>query len=109
MIESLTKDKFTLNKANSFSFGIVRNDTYIPYNLLSTGEKTLFAFALMLYVAQNSGSDLKVVMMDDFFDHLDSDRFASLMDAVKSDLGDVQIVMAGVVPCESDFVSTVEL
>ena len=105
-----TKCKFNVtNKANSFSFGIVRNDTYIPYNLLSTGEKTLFAFALMLYVAQNSGSDLKVVMMDDFFDHLDSDRFASLMDAVKSDLGDVQIVMAGVVPCESDFVSTVEL
>lgn len=105
-----TKCKFNVtNKANSFSFGIVRNDTYIPYNLLSTGEKTLFAFALMLYVAQNSGSELKVVMMDDFFDHLDSERFASLMEAVKSDLDDVQIVMAGVVPCESDFVSTIEL
>ena len=105
-----TKCKFNVtNKANSFNFGIVRNDTYIPYNLLSTGEKTLFAFALMLYVAQNSGSDLKVIMMDDFFDHLDSERFASLMDAVKYDLGDVQIIMAGVVPCESDFVSTIEL
>lgn len=105
-----TKCKFNVtNKANSFSFGIVRNDTYIPYNLLSTGEKTLFAFALMLYVAQNSGSDLKVVMMDDFFDHLDSERFSSLMEAVKSDLDDVQIIMAGVVPCDSDFVSVVEL
>ena len=105
-----TKCKFNVtNKANSFSFGIVRNDTYIPYNLLSTGEKTLFTFALMLYVAQNSGSDLKVVMMDDFFDHLDSERFASLMEAVKSDLADVQIIMAGVVPCDSDFVSVVEL
>ena len=105
-----TKCKFNVtNKANSFSFGIVRNDTYIPYNLLSTGEKTLFAFALMLYVAQNSGSELKVVMMDDFFDHLDSERFASLMQAVKSDLDDVQIIMAGVVPCDSDFVSVVEL
>lgn len=105
-----TKCKFNVtNKANSFSFGIVRNDIYIPYNLLSTGEKTLFAFALMLYVAQNSGSDLKVVMMDDFFDHLDSDRFASLMHTVQSNLGDVQIVMAGVVPCDSDFVSVVEL
>ena len=105
-----TKCKFNVtNKANSFSFGIVRNDTYIPYNLLSTGEKTLFAFALMLYVAQNSGSELKVVMMDDFFDHLDSERFASLVEAVKSDLDDVQIIMAGVVPCDSDFVSVVEL
>ena len=105
-----TKCKFNVtNKANSFSFGIVRNDTYIPYNLLSTGEKTLFAFALMLYVAQNSGSDLKVVMMDDFFDHLDSERFASLMEAVKSYLDDVQIIMAGVVSCDSDFVSVVEL
>lgn len=105
-----TKCKFNVtNKANSFSFGIVRNDTYIPYNLLSTGEKTLFAFALMLYVAQNSGSDLKVVMMDDFFDHLDSERFASLMEAVKSYLNDIQIIMAGVVPCDSDFVSAVEL
>lgn len=105
-----TKCKFNVtNKANSFSFGIVRKDTYIPYNLLSTGEKTLFAFALMLYVAQNSGSELKVVMMDDFFDHLDSERFASLMEAVKSDLDNVQIIMAGVVPCDSDFVSVVEL
>lgn len=105
-----TTCKFNVStKANSFSFGIDRNGSYIPYNLLSTGEKTLYAFALMLYIAKNSNSDLKVVMMDDFFDHLDSERFKSLMNAMESDKDDVQIIMAGVVPCEAEFVDVVNV
>ena len=90
------------NKANSFSFGIDRNGTYIPYNLLSTGEKTLYTFALMSYIAKHSNSDIRLVMMDDFFDHLDSVKFDMLLNVMSEDSEDVQIIMAGVVPCYSD-------
>ena len=90
------------NKANSFSFGIDRKGTYIPYNLLSTGEKTLYTFALMSYIAKHSSSDIRLVMMDDFFDHLDSVKFDMLLNVMSEGSKDVQIIMAGVVPCYSD-------
>ena len=119
--ESLTEDlqktfgsdvqcKFNVtSKANSFSFGIERNDQYIPYAVLSTGEKTLYAFALLNCIARSSGSSLKLVMMDDFFDHLDPERFKSLMSVVSESDDDVQIIMAGVAPCELESVKTIEI
>ena len=97
------------SKANSFSFGIERGDQYIPYAVLSTGEKTLYAFALLNYISGSSGSSLKLVMMDDFFDHLDPERFKSLMSVVSESDDDVQIIMAGVAPCELDSVKTIEI
>lgn len=104
-----TKCKFNVStKANSFSFGIDRNGSYIPYNLLSTGEKTLYTFVLMKYIALNSNSDVSVVMMDDFFDHLDKDNFNSIVNVIKSS-SDVQVIVAGVLPCEEKDVNVVEL
>lgn len=94
--------KFNVStKSNSFSFGIERNGAYIPYNLLSTGEKTLYTFCLMSYIAKNSNSDLKLVMMDDFFDHLDSNKFSKLMDVVSKDTEGIQVIMAGVASVDS--------
>lgn len=95
-------------KANSFSFGLERSGSYIPYNLLSTGEKTLYTFALMSYIAKNSNSKLHLVLMDDFFDHLDSERFDSLLKFM-SCCSDVQVIMAGVANCASDLVNVVEV
>ena len=91
------------NKANSFSFGVERNGKYIPYGLLSTGEKTLYAYALMTYIAKSSDSDVKLVMMDDFFDHLDKGNLERLMNAV-SENSDVQLIMAGVADVSSSSV-----
>lgn len=97
------------SKANSFSFGVSKNGTYIPYSYLSTGEKTLYTFCLMLYIAQHGSSKIKVIMMDDFFDHLDKNKFALLLDAMTKYRDDVQIVMAGVAECVSDDVHVVNL
>lgn len=94
--------KFNVStKSNSFNFGIDRNGAYIPYNLLSTGEKTLYTFCLMSYIAKNSNSKLKLVMMDDFFDHLDSKKFSKLMEVVCGDTEGIQIIMAGVASVDS--------
>lgn len=97
------------SKANSFSFGVTKGGKYIPYSYLSTGEKTLYTFCLMLYIAQHGNSKVKVIMMDDFFDHLDKEKFNVLLDAMTKYRDDVQIVMAGVAECTSNDVHVVNL
>ena len=82
-------------KANSFSFGLIRNNTYIPYELLSSGEKTLVAFSIMLYVASATTGTLKLVMVDDMLDHLDNENVYALFERL-SEIKDVQIITAGV-------------
>ena len=94
--DNTIKSNFDLTaKANSFNFGIIKYDTYVPYDLLSSGEKCLFTFALMLSIVEISDSPLKLVMIDDLLDHLDSDRYGALMSHLIV-LDDVQIIMAGV-------------
>ena len=88
-------------KANSFSFGIIRNNTYIPYELLSSGEKTLVAFSVMLYVASATTGKLKLVMVDDMLDHLDSENVYTLFDRL-SEISGVQIITAGVKEVTND-------
>lgn len=111
---SLYTCKFNVaQKANSFSFGLEKRSklglsTYIPYNLLSTGEKTVYAYMLMKYIADNSNSLLKLVMMDDFFDHLDKQRFASLLYTM-SNSSTCQVIMAGVVDCNCEAVTVIEI
>lgn len=111
---SLYTCKFNVaQKANSFSFGLEKRSklglsTYIPYNLLSTGEKTVYAYMLMKYIADNSNSLLKLVMMDDFFDHLDKQRFASLLHTM-SNSNTCQVIMAGVVDCNCEAVTVIEI
>lgn len=97
------------NKANSFSFGIVRDRSYIPYDLLSTGEKTLYTFALMLYLVDSSSSPLHIMLMDDFLDHLDYNRLDSLFKVLSSGTIETQIIMAGVRNCDIDGIKTITI
>lgn len=83
-------------KANTFSFGIYRNDTYIPYDLLSSGEKCIYVLALSVQLLEYSNSPLKLVMVDDLLDHLDDNRIQQVFDAATSGLGDAQFIFAGV-------------
>lgn len=94
-------------KANSFSFGIARDDgytphdIYIPYDLLSSGEKTLVAFSIMLYIASATTGSLKLVMVDDMLDHLDSENVYTLFERL-SEIEGVQIITAGVKEVENN-------
>ena len=91
-------------KANSFSFGLIRNDIYIPYDLLSSGEKCLYTLALMICITNADKSPLKLLLCDDMFDHLDSYAIESTFDTLKAynklNEKDIQFIFAGVKECQ---------
>lgn len=96
--------KFILEaKANSFSFGITRNDKYIPFNLLSSGEKCMYTLSLMMALTSVSASPLKLVMVDDLLDHLDDTNVLKLFDSLEK-VDDIQMLFAGVKPLTKDYV-----
>ncbi len=88
------------DKANSFSFGLIRGDKYIPYDLLSSGEKCLYSIALMICIIDNSTSPLKVLMVDDSLDNLDDIAIESTFESLKN-ISNIQFIMAGVKHCNS--------
>lgn len=83
------------DKANSFSFGMIMNDKYIPFDLLSSGEKCLYTLALIIAVVNNSASSLRIILVDDILDHLDAEKIDSCFSTLYS-INSVQIVLAGV-------------
>lgn len=87
-------------KANSFEFGIDRLTHKVPYTSLSTGEKCMYALSLLIALQNLSNSQLKLIMMDDAFDHLDSTNIEKVFDVLKEQT-DIQIIVAGVKNTES--------
>lgn len=91
--------KFNLSeKANSFSFGLIRDDKYIEFDLLSSGEKCLYTLALMLCLIATAKCPLKVIIIDDLLDHLDDVNANKLFEALYK-IKDVQLILAGVKEC----------
>ena len=87
-----------IEKANSFNFGIERDETYIPFNSLSSGEKCLFTLALMISIIQINNPVLKVIMIDDIIDHLDKNNASKLFGGLKN-YTDIQFILAGAQEC----------
>lgn len=81
-------------KANSFSFGIRKDDMYIPYELLSSGEKTLYCLALLAALCRLN-PDIRLMVIDDLFDYLDKENYERAMNWVAT-VPDIQIVFASV-------------
>lgn len=87
--------KFNLSdKANSFSFGIVRDEKYIPFEVLSSGEQCMYVAAMMIHIVRNAKSALKVILIDDLLDHLDDIHMNSLLTSL-STIEDIQFILAG--------------
>lgn len=94
--------KFNLSeKANSFSFGLERDGKYIPFDLLSSGEKCLYTIALMMCLTSKSSSPLKLILIDDLLDHLDDENAKALFESL-SRTDEVQFILAGVKECKAD-------
>ena len=85
-------------KANSFSFGIVRDKRYIEFDCLSSGEKCLYTLALMMCITERSKSALNLILIDDLLDHLDEDNAEKLFKSL-SDIHNMQFILAGVKEC----------
>ena len=91
-----TECKFNLStKANSFSYGIRRNNQFIPYNLLSSGEKAMYTFALMRCIVAGYDSQIKLLVVDDVSDHLDEGNLRTTFESLNN-TEDIQIILAGV-------------
>ena len=95
VFDDVTAEFNISTKANSFSFGINREGRYIPYDLLSSGEKCMYALSLMICIVRQSSCPLNLILVDDLFDHLDPANMTKLFDCLKS-INDVQFVFAGV-------------
>ena len=88
------------NKVNSFSFGIDRDGVYVPFDGLSSGEKCIYTLALLTCLVSSANSPLKLILIDDLFDHLDDENIENVFQAVKS-ISDIQYIFAGVKSCKS--------
>lgn len=98
--DSLTAHFNVESKANSFSFGLIRDGVYIPYDMLSSGEKCLYTLSLMICIVRANASPLKIMLCDDMFDHLDSTAIESTFAALKQ-VSDIQFIFAGVKSCNN--------
>lgn len=85
-------------KANSFSFGLIRDGKYIEFDILSSGEKCLYTLALSLAIVDSSDSELKLLLVDDLLDHLDPENIENCFSTLYNDTS-VQTIVAGVQPC----------
>lgn len=94
------------DKANSFSFGCKRDDKYIPFDLLSSGEKCIYTLALMMSIVQRCQSPLNVIMIDDLLDHLDDANAKMMFDSL-SRIEEEQFILAGVKECKCENSSTI--
>lgn len=88
------------SKANSFSIGIFnsKQNSYVQYELLSSGEKCLLMLSILLAIADDSNNNLPLVMVDDLLDHLDPDRIDDCFKTLYS-IHNVQVLLAGVQKC----------
>lgn len=103
------KAHFNLStKVNSFSFGIDRNGSYIPFDMLSSGETCMYTLALLTCLTDTSNAQLKLIMIDDLFDHLDDENIENVFKGIQSISG-IQYIFAGVKPCKAASKVTVNI
>lgn len=103
------KSHFNLStKVNSFSFGIDRNGSYIPFDMLSSGEKCMYTLALLTCLTDTSNAQLKLIMIDDLFDHLDDENIENVFKGIQSISG-IQYIFAGVKSCKAASKVTVNI
>lgn len=86
-------------KANSFSFGIIRSGSYIEYDMISSGEKCLYTLALIMSLTEMSNAQLKLLLVDDLLDHLDSEKIQACFKTLYNS-NEIQIILAGVQECK---------
>lgn len=81
--------------SNAFAFGIRKNDKFIEYTQLSSGEKCKFMLGFLSCICEHSNSDVKCILIDDALDHLDKKNAYDVLSAM-TNFG-VQYIFAGVV------------
>lgn len=95
MFDKDTHPEFNLSQAaNSFSFGLIRSNKYIPFSVLSSGEKCLYMIAIMTCICE-SGRGIRTILVDDMLDHLDDCNIDILFKVINK-IPEMQFIFAGV-------------
>lgn len=95
MFDKGTHPEFNLSQAaNSFSFGLIRSNKYIPFSVLSSGEKCLYMIAIMTCICESS-SGIRTILVDDMLDHLDDSNIDVLFKVINK-IPEMQFIFAGV-------------
>lgn len=95
MFDKDTHPEFNLSQAaNSFSFGLIRSEKYIPFSVLSSGEKCLYMIAIMTCICE-SGRGIRTILVDDMLDHLDDCNIDILFKVINK-IPEMQFIFAGV-------------
>lgn len=84
---------------SKFSFGIIRAGKYIRYATMSSGEKCVFNLALLIALTECQDNPLKLILIDDIFDHLDDVMIEKCFIMMEQN-PDIQYIVAGVKPCQ---------
>lgn len=98
----------TTTQAHSFKFGLER-EQFIPFNLLSSGEKCLFTIIFLTALSRISTAAWNVVMVDDLLDHLDDVKFKTVINNISRLDSDIQYIFAGVKMVDVDSSSEVNI
>lgn len=80
---------------NSFDFGLDKDGVFISYKALSSGEKCLYMLAFMSALLSMNECEIKLLLLDDVFDHLDADHTKIALNYISND-DTAQYILAGV-------------
>ena len=95
-------------KANSFSF-VVNRGGFIPFEMMSSGEKCVFLLIFLVSLLSISDSEFKFVMIDDLFDHLDEERLKTVITYTEKISNGSQLLIAGVLDIKKEYIHTLNV
>ena len=91
---------FDSSDSSKFSFGIIRDGKYIRFSTMSSGEKCVFTLALLIALTECGNGLLKLILIDDIFDHLDDEMIVKCFEIMRNTTG-IQFIVAGVKQCKA--------
>ncbi len=82
-----------------FDFGWVKDESFVPFTSLSTGESMMVLLAVLASLLQQAKAGVRMLVMDDF-ESLDADRYELTLKGLKNlhDAGKIDnVLIAGVI------------
>lgn len=81
------------DKSNSFSYGLVKDNTFIDYATMSSGERCMFTMCFILALSKLRNHEMPIIV-DDIFDHLDDNNVSNLIESLYNMQGGPQVIIA---------------
>lgn len=81
------------DKSNSFSYGLTKDDTFIDYATMSSGERCIFTMCFILALSKLRNHEMPIIV-DDIFDHLDDNNISNLIESLYNMQQGPQVIVA---------------